>query len=56
MIDANQVTGWAMLSHIFFKNFDRIPPKVEYSLTPKAQTLLPVLEQLCDWGLKNQKN
>ena len=32
------------------KEFPQIPPKVEYSLTPKAQTLLPVLEQLCEWG------
>ncbi|WP_426333877.1 winged helix-turn-helix transcriptional regulator [Paenibacillus silvae] len=36
------------------KEFPQIPPKVEYSLTPKAQTLLPVLEQLCEWGTKNR--
>ncbi|MGQ8874751.1 winged helix-turn-helix transcriptional regulator [Paenibacillus sp. TSA_86.1] len=36
------------------KEFPQIPPKVEYSLTPKAQTLLPVLEQLCEWGEKNR--
>lgn len=36
------------------KEFPQVPPKVEYSLTDKAETLLPVLEQLCEWGAKNQ--
>jgi len=36
------------------KEFPQIPPKVEYSLTSKAQTILPVLEQLCEWGEKNR--
>ncbi|WP_366291770.1 helix-turn-helix domain-containing protein [Paenibacillus sp. AN1007] len=36
------------------KEFPQIPPKVEYSLTPKAQSLIPVLEQLCEWGEKNR--
>ncbi len=38
------------------KEYPQIPPKVEYSLTHKAETLLPVLEQLCDWGEKNRNN
>ncbi|QBD79648.1 transcriptional regulator [Ktedonosporobacter rubrisoli] len=32
------------------KEYPQIPPKVEYSLTEKAETLLPVLEKLCEWG------
>ncbi|WP_059043050.1 winged helix-turn-helix transcriptional regulator [Paenibacillus rubinfantis] len=36
------------------KEYPQIPPKVEYRLTPKAETLIPVMEQLCDWGLQNQ--
>ncbi|MCM3173332.1 helix-turn-helix domain-containing protein [Paenibacillus sp. MER 99-2] len=36
------------------KEYPQVPPKVEYSLTDKAKTLLPVLEQLCDWGVKNR--
>ena len=38
------------------KEYPQIPPKVEYSLTQKAETLLPVLEQLCEWGEKNRNN
>ncbi|MDY8023288.1 helix-turn-helix domain-containing protein [Paenibacillus polymyxa] len=37
------------------KEYPQVPPKVEYSLTEKAETLLPVLEGLCEWGTKNQK-
>ncbi|KJD45754.1 winged helix-turn-helix transcriptional regulator [Paenibacillus terrae] len=36
------------------KEYPQVPPKVEYSLTDKAETLLPVLEGLCEWGTKNQ--
>ena len=34
--------------------YPQVPPKVEYSLTEKAKTLLPVLEGLCEWGVNNQ--
>ncbi|MEC0240680.1 helix-turn-helix domain-containing protein [Paenibacillus dokdonensis] len=34
--------------------YPQIPPRVEYSLTPRGQTLLPVLEQLCEWGAQNR--
>ncbi|MTH53881.1 transcriptional regulator [Bacillus mangrovi] len=36
------------------KEYPQIPPKVEYRLTEKAETLLPVLEDLCEWGAKNK--
>ncbi|WP_078552016.1 winged helix-turn-helix transcriptional regulator [Bacillus alkalicellulosilyticus] len=36
------------------KEYPQIPPKVEYSLTKKAETLIPILEQLCEWGEQNQ--
>ncbi|WP_458120656.1 winged helix-turn-helix transcriptional regulator [Paenibacillus sp. Z6-24] len=36
------------------KEYPQIPPKVEYSLTPKGQTLLPVMEQLCEWGAQSR--
>jgi len=32
------------------KIYAEMPPRVEYSLTEKAQTLLPVLEDLYNWG------
>ncbi|MDQ0229178.1 winged helix-turn-helix transcriptional regulator [Metabacillus malikii] len=36
------------------EEYPQIPPKVEYSLTQKAETLLPILEQLCEWGDKHK--
>ncbi|BBB93509.1 winged helix-turn-helix transcriptional regulator [Methylomusa anaerophila] len=35
------------------KEYHQIPPKVEYSLTKKAQTLIPILDLMCDWGKTN---
>lgn len=34
--------------------YPEIPPKVEYSLSPKGQSLVPVLNMMCDWGEKNR--
>ena len=36
------------------KEYPQIPPKVEYSLTGKGRSLIPILDQLCDWGEKNR--
>ena len=36
------------------REYPQIPPKVEYSLTGRGQSLLPVLNMMCDWGKKNQ--
>lgn len=30
--------------------YPQIPPKVEYRLSAKGQTLIPILDQLCEWG------
>lgn len=32
------------------KEYPQIPPKVEYSLTEKGQSLMPILDQMCIWG------
>ncbi len=35
------------------KVYNQIPPKVEYSITKKGKTLMPILELMCEWGEKN---
>ena len=32
--------------------YPQIPPKVEYRLTEKGYSLIPLMEQLCEWGKK----
>lgn len=32
------------------KVYPQVPPKVEYSLTLLGQSIMPVLEKLCQWG------
>ena len=35
---------------IIRKEYPQVPPKVEYSLSEKGLTLMPVLDALCHWG------
>ena len=32
------------------EEFPQIPPKVEYSLTERGKTPIPILGQMCSWG------
>ena len=34
--------------------YPEVPPKVEYTLTPRGQSLVKVLDGLCDWGNENR--
>lgn len=34
--------------------YPQIPPKVEYRLSARGQSLMKVLDQLCLWGEKNR--
>lgn len=34
--------------------YPQVPPKVEYKLSPRGESLLPILNELCDWGEKNR--
>ena len=32
------------------KEYDQLPPKVEYSLSERGKSLIPLLDGLCAWG------
>ena len=32
------------------KSYDEIPPKVEYSLTKKGLSVVPILQSICQWA------
>lgn len=35
--------------------YPQIPPKVEYRLSERGRSLMAVLDQLCTWGMENQR-
>ncbi len=32
------------------KSYDEIPPRVEYSLTEKGNSVVPILQSICQWS------
>ena len=34
--------------------YPQIPPKVEYSLSKRGESLIPILNELCEWGEQNR--
>ena len=39
---------------IIRKEYPQIPPKVEYSLSERGKSLMPILDALCEWGDKHR--
>ena len=35
------------------REYPQVPPKVEYSLTEKGKSMMPILSELCRWGNQN---
>ena len=39
------------------RQFDEIPPRVEYSLTQKGESVVPILQSICRWaGIYHNEN
>ena len=36
------------------EEYPQIPPKVEYRLTERGRSLIPILDSMCEWGEKNR--
>lgn len=36
------------------EEYPQIPPKVEYSLTARGKSLIPILDRMCEWGDQNR--
>jgi DNA-binding HxlR family transcriptional regulator len=39
---------------VYRQVYAQIPPKVEYSLTPLGESLRPVVDAMCEWGMKQR--
>ncbi|MCC3377417.1 helix-turn-helix domain-containing protein [Cohnella sp. REN36] len=37
------------------REFPQVPPKVEYSLSERGLTLIPIMNMLCNWGEANSR-
>ncbi len=37
------------------QNFAEVPPRIEYTLTPKGRDLQPILRQMAAWGNKHNE-
>ncbi|MEI1681265.1 helix-turn-helix domain-containing protein [Acinetobacter baumannii] len=38
------------------KEYPQIPPKVEYRLSERGQSLIPLLDMMCQWGERNMNS
>ncbi|MGL5256701.1 MAG: winged helix-turn-helix transcriptional regulator [Proteocatella sp.] len=42
-------------NHLIIRiEYPQIPPKVEYSLSERGKSLIPILDLMCTWGKKNR--
>ncbi|MNP36351.1 HTH-type transcriptional activator HxlR [compost metagenome] len=37
------------------KEYPQVPPKVEYSLIPKGESLIPIVIAMCHWGKEHSQ-
>lgn len=41
---------------IIHKEYPQVPLKVEYFLSPKGESLIPLMQAICDWGVEHKDN
>ncbi|MGN0014096.1 MAG: winged helix-turn-helix transcriptional regulator [Candidatus Gastranaerophilaceae bacterium] len=47
---SNRIKELEKIDLIIKKDYQQIPPKVEYSLSKKGKSFIPILYDICDWG------
>lgn len=47
---SSQLKELESVNIIIRKEYAQVPPKVEYSLAEKGQSLLPIVLAMCEWG------
>lgn len=41
---------------VYRKEYPQVPPKVEYGLTERGKSLIPILDMLCSWGEEHRRD
>lgn len=52
---SNQLKALVESELVHREMYNQVPPKVEYSLTEKGESLVPILRQMYNWGLEFMK-
>ena len=52
---SSQLKGMEADGLIVRTEYPQIPPKVEYSLTERGRSLIPILDQMCTWGEEHRR-
>lgn len=47
---ASTLKGLIAYGIVLRKSYDEIPPRVEYSLSEKGQSVVPILQSICQWA------
>jgi DNA-binding HxlR family transcriptional regulator len=50
---SNQLKELEQDDLIVRREYPQVPPKVEYYLSQRGQTLMPILQTLCLWGVEH---
>jgi len=50
---SRELKALTVMGLIHRKDFKVVPPKVEYSLTPAGESLIPVIRAMHGWGVKH---
>jgi DNA-binding HxlR family transcriptional regulator len=50
---SQQLKELATENLVYRNEYHQVPPKVEYSLTKKGKTLIPILQLMSEWGATN---
>lgn len=37
------------------REFPQVPPRVEYSLSEKGESIIPIFEMMCEWGMAHEE-
>jgi DNA-binding HxlR family transcriptional regulator len=52
-MELKELTRWGFIER---EQYPVIPPKTEYKLTKKGQTLKPVMAAMAAWGLQHRQS